>query len=239
MPATTEIAPPPRSGLATVRDAFISGALLLAPLVVTIWAFYKIVSLIGGTFRPLFFFYVPDQYPHLDVALDIVTTVIVLILVTILGYVSRDVFGRFFVRVAERFVLSIPGVGAVYISVKQIVDTFGSQNRNKFSKVVLVEFPRKGCWALGFLTNREQAEPQRKLGTELWTVFIPTTPNPTGGYVLFLPPSEVVELDMSIGEGMKMIISGGAFVPPGSRASIDGEAAIAAKGGGDAWPVSR
>lgn len=216
--ASHDLAPPRRSALATTRDAFISGALLLAPLVVTVWAFYKIVSLIGGTFRPLFFFYVPARNTQTDIALDVLATLIVIVLVTLLGFISRDVFGRFFVRIAERFVLSIPGVGAVYISVKQIVDTFGSQTRNKFSKVVVVEFPRKGVWAMGFLTNRSQGEPQRKLGAELWTVFIPTTPNPTGGYVLFLPPSEVVELDMSIGDGMKMIISGGAFVPPGPRA---------------------
>ncbi|MGH7995725.1 MAG: DUF502 domain-containing protein [Opitutaceae bacterium] len=215
--ATSEADPLPRSGLATVRDAFMSGALLLAPLVVTVWAFYKIVSLVGGTFRPIFFFYIPQLHPRFDVVLDLVTTLIVLLLVTLLGYVSRDVFGRFFVRIAERFVLSIPGVGAVYISVKQIVDTFGSQTRNKFSKVVLVEFPRKGSWAMGFLTNRSPGEPQRKIGSEVWTVFVPTTPNPTGGYVLFLPPSEIVELDMSIGEGMKMIISGGAFNPPADR----------------------
>jgi uncharacterized membrane protein len=207
---------PPRSKIATVRDAFISGALLVAPLVVTVWAFYKIVSLIGGTFRPVFFYSI-DPSPSLDLALDLATTLIVLILVTVLGYISRDVFGRFFVRVAERFVLSIPGVGAVYISVKQIVDTFGSSNRNQFSKVVLIEFPRPGCWAMGFLTNRQQGEAQRKTGREVWTVFVPTTPNPTGGYVLFLPPSEITELDMSIGEGMKMIISGGTFLPPASR----------------------
>jgi uncharacterized membrane protein len=208
--------PPPRSGIVKARDAFISGVLLLAPLVVTVWAFYKIVSVIGGTFSPLFFFYLPER-PSLTIVLNIVTTLIVIILVTLLGYISRDVVGRFFVRVAERFVLSIPGVGAVYVSVKQIVDTFSNSNRNQFSKVVLVEFPRKGCWAMGFLTNRAQGEPQRRTGTEVWTVFIPTTPNPTGGYLLFLPPSDIVELDMSIGEGMKMIISGGAFVPPGPR----------------------
>ena len=211
---------PPRSKMATVRDAFISGALLVAPLVVTVWAFYKVVSLIGGTFRPVIFYSIPSS-PSLELTLDLVTTAIVLILVTILGYISRDVFGRFFVRLAERFVLSIPGVGAVYISVKQIVDTFGSSSRNQFSKVVMIEFPRPGCWAMGFLTNRSQGEVQRKTNLELWTVFVPTTPNPTGGYVLFLPPAEITELDMSIGEGMKMIISGGTFTPPPARSMTE------------------
>lgn len=200
--------------MAAVRDAFISGILLLTPLLVTIWAFYKIISLVGGTFRPIIFYRAPSAPSTLvDLGLDVASTLIILVGITILGFISRDVFGRFFVRVAERFVLSIPGVGAVYVSVKQIVDTFGSSSRHQFSKVVLVEFPRKGCWAVGFLTNRSQGEAQRRTGREVWTVFIPTTPNPTGGYVLFLPPEEIVELDMSIGEGMKMIISGGAFIP--------------------------
>ena len=211
------------SRFVTFRDAFFSGALLLAPLVVTIWAFSKIINLVGGTFRPYFFFYLPEvvrDRPSLEVIWDILATLIVIVLVTMLGYISRDVFGRFFVRVAERFILSIPGVGAVYITVKQIVDTFGTQNRNMFNKVVLVEFPRSGAWTLGFLTNKTQAEPQVRLGRETWTVFIPTTPNPTSGYILMLPPEEVVELEMSVGEGMKMIISGGAVVPTWPRPPI-------------------
>jgi len=208
------------SRFVTFRDAFISGALLLAPLVVTVWAFSKIIDLIGGTFRPYFFFYLPGAVrdrPSLEVVWDILATLIVLVLVTALGYVSRDVFGRFFVRIAERFILSIPGVGAVYITVKQIVDTFGTQNRNMFNKVVLVEFPRKGTWTMGFLTNRTQGEPQAAAGRDCWTVFVPTTPNPTSGYIIMLPPEDIVELEMTVGEGMKMIISGGAVIPPWPR----------------------
>ena len=81
--------------------------------------------------------------------------------------------------------------------------------------MVLVQFPRAGTWTLGFLTNKTQSEAQLKAGVgELWTIFVPTTPNPTGGYLLMFPPSEVIELEMSVGDGMKMIISGGAVVPP-------------------------
>jgi uncharacterized membrane protein len=224
MPATI-IAPyrPPPSVWVQLRNAFISGALLLAPLVVTVWAFIKIIDLVGGTFRPFFFFYLPEAVrdrPSLSVLWDVLATLIVILLVTALGYVSRDVFGRFFVSTAERFMLRIPGAGAVYTTVKQIVDTFGSPNRNMFSKVVLVEFPRTGAWALGFLTNKAQGEPQTKTGQEVWTVFVPTTPNPTSGYLIMLPPSEIVELDLTVGEGMKMIISGGAVVPAATGADL-------------------
>ncbi len=110
--------------------------------------------------------------------------------------------------------VSIPGVGAIYNTVKQVVDTFGSTSRNSFSKTVLVEYPRKGCWTIGFLTNKGRGIPQSKLAGEIWTVFVPTTPNPTSGFLLLVPSNEVVELDMTTGDGMKMVISGGTVVPP-------------------------
>ena len=109
---------------------------------------------------------------------------------------------------------NIPGLGTVYNSVKQIVATFGSERKNLFNKVVLVQFPRVGCWSIGFLTNKAQGEPQSRAGAQMWTVFVPTTPNPTSGFLLIVPPSEVVELEMSVGDGMKMILSGGAVIPP-------------------------
>ncbi len=207
---------PPRksSHFITLRNAFFSGALLLAPLGVTVWAFLWVINQVGGTITPLFISHLPKGLQNLPLIWDILGTIIVVALVTALGYVSRYVFGKFFLSAAERFVQGIPGVNAVYNSVKQIVDTFGTQNRHLFNKVVLVEFPRKGVWTIGFLTNTAQAEAQKKLGQELWTVFVPTTPNPTGGYMLMLPPEEIVELEMSVGEGMKLVISGGAVVPP-------------------------
>ena len=96
----------------------------------------------------------------------------------------------------------------------QIVDTFGTQNKNLFNQVVLVEFPRPGIWAIGFLTNKTQGEAQAKTAEEVWTVFVPTTPNPTSGFLILFPAREITPLEMSVGEGMKMIISGGAVVPP-------------------------
>ena len=207
-------APPGQSRLITFRNAFISGALLLAPLIVTVWAFTQIIALVGGTVRPLFFERLPHSLRDLPFLWDVVSTLLVILLVTLLGYVSRYVFGKYFVSIGERFMLSIPGVSAVYNTVKQIVDTFGTQNRNLFNKVVLVQFPRPGTWAIGFLTNKVQGEAQARTDFEAWTVFIPTSPNPTSGFLLLLPKTEIVELEMTVGEGMKMIISGGAVVPP-------------------------
>ncbi len=206
--------PPRASHFVTFRNAFLSGALLLAPLIVTIWAFSAIIDVVGGKFRPLYEDYLPDSLQRIPFLWDLLATGAVILLVTALGFLSTYVFGKYFLSVGERAIQRIPGIGAVYNSVKQVVATFGAQNRNLFSKVVLIEYPRKGCWTLGFLTNKAQAEPQVHVGLETWTVFVPTTPNPTSGFLLMLPRQEVIELEMSVGDGMKMIISGGAVVPP-------------------------
>lgn len=205
---------PHNSRLITFRNAFISGALLLAPLIVTVLAFGWIIDAVGGTFRPLYEDHLPQSLQRLPFFWDLLATVVVVLLVTGLGYLSNYVFGKYFLHIGERAIQRIPGVSTVYNSVKQIVATFGAQNRNLFSKVVLIEYPRKGVWTLGFLTNKQQGEPQSLVGTETWTIFVPTTPNPTSGFLLMLPRHEVVELEMAVGDGMKMIISGGAVVPP-------------------------
>lgn len=207
----------PPSTFTSLRNSFLTGLALLAPLAVTYIVFAWLVEAVGGTFRPLFFFGLPEalrDHPSLLIAWNVLSTLLVLILVTLLGYVSRYVLGRFFGHIAERFVLSIPGVSAVYTTVKQVVATFSAQNRNVFSKVVMIEFPRAGLWSIGFLTNRHVPEPSHHVGRELWTVFVPTTPNPTSGFLVMVPRESVTELEMNVGDGMKMVISGGAVTPP-------------------------
>jgi uncharacterized membrane protein len=203
----------PKSSIVTIRSAFFSGLLMLAPLVVTIWAFSKIVDLAGGTFRPLYEHYLPLSLQRIPFFWDLLATLVVLLVITLLGFLSNYVFGKYFLRVFEKLIQRIPGIGGVYNAVKQVIGSFSSQNRNLFSKVVLVEFPREGCWSIGFLTNKAQAEPHVRIGSEAWTVFVPTTPNPTSGFLIMFPAEKVTELDMSVGDGMKMIISGGAVVP--------------------------
>jgi uncharacterized membrane protein len=207
----------PETRLASLRNAFITGLLLLAPIAVTWLVFSWLVEKVGGGFRDIFFFYVPQtlrNHPSLGIMWDILSTLIVVVLVTTLGYFSRLFLGRYFGGVAERFILGIPGIGTVYSTVKQIVDTFSSQNRNLFSKVVMVEFPRPGSYAIAFLTNKTRGEPQAKTREDVWTLFVPTTPNPTSGFLIMVPRSQIIELEMSVGDGMKMVISGGSVVPP-------------------------
>jgi len=205
---------PKPSRFIQLRNAFLSGFMLLAPLAFTCWVFLLLFENVGGFFRPLLVSFVPEKLRNYDIVWNIIATVIVVVLVTLLGYVSRYVLGKYFGGLAERFIQTIPGVSGVYNTVKQIVATFSTQNRNLFTKVVLVEFPCKGVHTIGFLTSKTQSEAQARVGKELWAVFVPTTPNPTGGYLLFIPKDEIIELEMSVGDGMKLVISGGAVVPP-------------------------
>jgi uncharacterized membrane protein len=199
--------------ISSVRNAFLSGLLLLAPLAVTLMVFFWLIEAVGGRVRPLYDHLLPESLAGIPYMWDILATGIVFILITGLGFLSRYFLGKYLLGVGERFLETIPGVNSVYGSVKQIVQTFSSQNRNLFTKVVLIQFPRPGMYAIAFLTNKAQGEPQAKTTEEVWTLFVPTTPNPTSGFLIMVPKSEIVELDMSVGDGMKFVISGGAVVP--------------------------
>lgn len=223
------------SRFAKVRTAFLSGLLLLAPLAVTWFVFSWLIDRVGGAFRPIFFFYLPEWlsgYPGVGLILDVLTTLFVLALITLLGFVSRYVIIHYFARLTERFIENIPGVSTVYRSVKQIVDTFSAQKRNVFERVVLIEFPRPAMYAVGFLTNRAQGEVQARTSEEVWTVFVPTTPNPTSGFLVLVPREQITLLDMSVGDAMKLVISGGTVSPAWTPASGTAPATLTAPTGG-------
>ncbi|MCG8489694.1 MAG: DUF502 domain-containing protein [Chromatiales bacterium] len=136
--------------------------------------------------------------------------VLSLVILFITGLVAANLFGRRLVKLWEALVSRIPLVRSVYSAVKQLVETMFADNGRSFRKVVLVEFPRRGLWTLAFLTNEESGPIQEALGRELVSVYIPTTPNPTGGYFVLLPKEEVRELEMSVDDGLKMLLSMGA-----------------------------
>lgn len=204
----------PETRIASLRNAFFTGLLLLAPVAITVWAFGIVIEFVGGRFRPVYNALLPEPLSSYTLLWDVAATLLVVALIILLGYVSRLFLGRFLIGVLDRFLQGVPGLNTVYNTVKQVIDTFGSQNRQMFSKVVLVQFPRQGSYAIGFLTNKAQGEPQEKTQEEVWTVFIPTTPNPTSGFLVMLPKRDIIELEMSVGDGMKMVISGGAVAPP-------------------------
>ncbi|HVT71659.1 MAG TPA: DUF502 domain-containing protein [Lacunisphaera sp.] len=204
----------PDTRLKTFRNAFFTGIVLVAPLVVTIWALKVVIGIVGGSITPLFAPYLPEALSHLpSIIWDIVITIIVLALVTALGFLSHLFLGQMLGALGERLIQGIPGVGGFYNSVKQFIETFGARDRAQFSKVVLVQFPRAGAYTIGFLTNRAPGEPHRHLPDEHWAVFVPTCPSPVNGFFVFLPKSEIIELEMSVTDGMKTVISCGAVLP--------------------------
>ncbi|GAB4287005.1 MAG TPA: hypothetical protein DIU37_01200 [Opitutae bacterium] len=198
------------------RNAFISGLAILIPLGVTIFVIRFLLKNIGEPSSHLFFYYldpVTRHKPWVDGVLRIISTGVVVILITLLGYLSKYFLGKIFVKVTEKIITSVPFIKTVYKTAKQIVDTFREQNKAIFQQVVLVEYPRTGCYALGFLTGTARGETQIKTGKTIVNVFIPTTPNPTSGFLLLIPQEDILALEMSVSDGMKLIISGGAVVP--------------------------
>lgn len=139
--------------------------------------------------------------------------VLTLILVLGAGFLANNIFGRRLIALMEWLVGRLPIIKSIYYGVKQIIDAFSTQQRSAFQRVVLVEYPRRGMWALAFLTGADFAELEQKTGHELVSIFLPTTPNPTSGFLVLLPKSQVQLLDMTVDEGMKMIISGGVVKP--------------------------
>lgn len=204
----------PETRFKTLRTAFFTGIVLVAPLVVTVWALKIIIGIVGGSITPLFAPYLPAALSRLPSVLwDIVITLIVLALITALGFLSQLFLGQFLGALGERLIQGIPGVGGFYNSVKQFIETFGAKDRAQFSKVVLVPFPRPGSYTIGFLTNTARGEPHQHLAGEHWAVFLPTCPSPVNGYFIYLPRAEIIELEMSVTEGMKTVISCGAVLP--------------------------
>ncbi|MES9881277.1 MAG: DUF502 domain-containing protein, partial [Sedimenticola sp.] len=139
--------------------------------------------------------------------------VLSILVVFITGVFVANLFGRSLISLWERLMARIPLVRSVYSGAKQLAETMFSDSGQSFRKVLLVEFPRPGLWTLAFLTGTDVGEAQRKTGRDVINVYIPTTPNPTGGYFVMVPREDAVELDMSIDDGLKMLMSMGAVVP--------------------------
>ena len=198
------------------RNAFLTGLLIFLPLGTTIFVLNFLLDLFKdpatrlafelGLREESFFF-------GLETILAALGLFVGILGLTILGFLSNYVLGRFFISLTEKILDQVPFLNTVYRSVKQIVETFGKQNRAVFKSVALVEYPREDSFVLGFITNDASGETEQVIGRKLTNVFVPTTPNPTSGFLLLVPSEDIHHLEMSVGEGMKMLISGGAVIP--------------------------
>lgn len=207
------------------RNGFLTGIALLLPLGVTLFFVKVLLDNVGYPLSRLFFWFIDAemrQSQGFQYLLNFISILFVAVVVTGFGFFSKYFLGRFLMSVAERLITSVPFVNSVYNTVKQVVETISQQKDSVFRKVVLVEFPRQGSYAVGFETSRAKGEVQFKTEQEVVNVFIPTTPNPTSGFLVMVPADAVIQLDMTVGDGMKLIISGGAVVPKYSPAESSG-----------------
>lgn len=197
--------------MGALRRYFVAGLLVWVPIGVTLLIIKFLVDLMDQTLlllpvslRPeaVFGFRVPG--------LGLVLTAAVLLAT---GMVVTNLFGRQLIRLGETILARIPVVRSVYSSVKQVTETLFSNSGQSFRKVVLVPYPHPAAWSLAFLTGEGTGEMRRKTGRELVNVFIPTTPNPTSGFFLMFPRDDVIELDISVDEGLKMLLSVGVVQP--------------------------
>ncbi|GHC10240.1 DUF502 domain-containing protein [Cerasicoccus arenae] len=203
--------------LRQLRNGFFAGLIIAAPLGVTIFVVNFMLSRIGEPISNAIFQFIDEAIRNqwfIQLLLSIASIFIVVLVITLLGFLSRYFIGRIFINLSERIINAVPFINAVYKTVKQIVDTFSKQQKAVFQKVVLTEYPRKGVYVLGFLTSDAKGEVQNKTGAEVVNVFVPTTPNPTSGFLLMVPRDEVIIMEMTIADGMKLIVSGGAVTPP-------------------------
>ena len=203
--------------LRSVRTAFITGLLILLPLGVTVFIVNIALDRVGNPASELFFNFIDQnirELPTVEIPLQLLSLIIVFLIITALGYFSRIFIGQLLLKSFERILTRLPLISQVYNTVKQLVDTFSQQKKAVFQEVVMIEYPRKGIYAIGFLTNQAKGEVQSLSGENLVNVFVPTTPNPTSGFLLMIPEKEVIPMQMSVGDGMKTIISGGAVTPP-------------------------
>jgi uncharacterized membrane protein len=207
-------APRPRPGLGTaLRTNFLTGLVVVAPVLITFYIIWGIITFVDAQIVPL----VPSVYnPRTYIEYDVpgFGLFIFVVFTTIVGYFTKNLFGRQIVRVIEGWVDRMPVVRSIYNALKQIVETILSQSQTSFQKACLIEYPRRGLWSIAFVATRTTGEIPRRAGNqELISVFLPSTPNPTTGFLLFVPAEDVHLLDMTIEEAAKLVISAGLVVP--------------------------
>jgi len=203
---------PKRSLWLRARNYFITGIIVVAPISLTIYLVSLVINLIDNRILPLF----PDRYnpeTYLPFAVPGIGVLVFVVVLTVVGWLTTGLVGRTVVRIGENLLDRMPVVRSIYSALKQIFETVFSQNSRAFRDVVLIPYPREGCWALGFATGTTKGEVQDAIKDEVVNVFLPTTPNPTSGFLLFLPKRDVIFLKMTVEQGIKLVISGGVVTP--------------------------
>lgn len=214
-----------------VRRYLITGLLAWVPLGVTIFVIMFFANYLSGLVGLLPVAWQPDHLigfhiPGLSAILGIIIIVVVLFLT---GLIASNVFGRYLLGLGDDVLERIPLVRSIYTTVRQISDTMFSNKGKAFRKVVLIRYPQRDTWSLAFLTSDSLGEVEIKAPRQLISVFIPTTPNPTSGFLILVPPEDVIELEMTVDEAFKMIVSLGVIAPPYPRVAPENAAPAIAR----------
>ena len=196
-----------KSIFTSIRNNFIAGVVVLIPIGITVYLtlfFINISSkILPKEINPNY--YLPYNIPGLEILISI-------IIITLIGWISLSFLGKKLFDLFENVLNKIPILRTIYSAVGQLIETFAKTKSDK-KNVVLIEYPRKGVWAVGFATRENTGEIKKKTGQELINVFVPTTPNPTSGFLLMFPKNEVIYLDLSFEEASKFIVSAGSTNP--------------------------
>lgn len=209
---------------------FLTGLFLLLPLGLTLWILSILLDLMGAYAQPLVeagvgFVYgsLGQPEPSLEGGLwrqgvIVVSAILSAIFLTIVGFLSKRLFGRILHRAFASLVGRVPGLSGLYGSIKQMVDALTGQNKQMFRRVVLVEFPRAGSWSIGFVTNEQPEAFSEALGRKVVNVFVPNAPAPTAGFILQVEPSQIRETQLGVSQAIGLLVSFGAIMPrPGER----------------------
>ncbi len=211
------------------RTNFFTGVVIVAPVMLTFYLLWWAINLVDGLIVP----WVPKIYnPSTYLGIDIpgFGVIVFLIFTAGIGALTKGLFGRQLVKFGENFVDRMPVVRSIYNALKQIAETVLSQSNNSFQNACMVEYPRKGIWAIAFVSTETKGEVLEKMPyDEMLSIFLPTTPNPTSGFLLFVPRQDVILLDMSVEEAAKLVISAGLVTPPTAAEIAAGKKASPSK----------
>lgn len=211
-----------RSLLALLRANFLTGLVVIAPIGLTIWLIWKVIGWIDGwvlPFVPMQFqpdVLIRDYFPGFPLNFRGFGVVIFLIFTILVGWLAKGLIGRSFLHWGERLVDRMPVVRSIYTGLKQIAETVFAQSESSFEKACLIEYPRPGIWAIAFVSTEAKGEIAARTsdGRKMLSVFLPTTPNPTSGFLLYVAEADVLYLDMTVEDAAKLIISAGLVYPP-------------------------
>lgn len=206
----------------SIRKWLLAGLLVCLPVLITLWVLNWIVGTLDQTLLIL-----PEEWrPHALIGMNIpgFGVILAFVILLVLGAITSNLFGRKILSWWHKLVHKIPVVGSIYSGVKQVSDTLLSDSGNAFRKAVLIQWPREGIWTIAFVTGSPGGDAAIHLPGDFLSVYVPTTPNPTGGYFVMLPRQSCIELEMSVDDALKYIVSMGVVVPAPSALKVEDSA---------------